>query len=74
MLVIGGCGSLGHHIVKQSFEDPELSDIAGFDVSTQSNRVDGVKYIEGSLTSRNMFYKHFKKPNLALLFIQPHQS
>ena len=53
VLVIGGCGSLGHHIVKQLIEDPDSSDIAVLDINTKTNRIDGVKYLEGSLSSRD---------------------
>ena len=36
VLVIGGCGCLGHHIVKQLIEDPDASDTAVFDINTKS--------------------------------------
>ncbi|TVY33155.1 Sterol-4-alpha-carboxylate 3-dehydrogenase,decarboxylating [Lachnellula occidentalis] len=53
VLVIGGCGFLGHHIVKLLVEESPSSDIAVLDINTKKNRIDGVKYLEGSLSSRD---------------------
>ena len=51
VLVLGGCGSLGHHIVRQLLETGKASDVTAFDVRTEVNRVPGANYIEGSITS-----------------------
>jgi sterol-4alpha-carboxylate 3-dehydrogenase (decarboxylating) len=51
VLVIGGCGGLGHHIVKQLLEDGDATDITVFDKSLDRNRVQGAKYIKGDLGS-----------------------
>jgi sterol-4alpha-carboxylate 3-dehydrogenase (decarboxylating) len=53
VLVIGGCGCLGHSIVEQLIKDGSASNVAVFDVNTKFNRVDSVKYIQGSLSSRD---------------------
>ncbi|TVY44914.1 3beta-hydroxysteroid-dehydrogenase/decarboxylase isoform [Lachnellula subtilissima] len=53
VLVIGGCGGLGHHLVQLLVEDSTSSDIAVLDINTKNNRIDGVKYLEGSLSSRH---------------------
>ena len=48
IVVIGGCGSLGHHIVKQLFE-AGATDVTVFDISTENNIVPRAKYIQGSI-------------------------
>jgi sterol-4alpha-carboxylate 3-dehydrogenase (decarboxylating) len=63
VLVVDGSGCLGHHIVKQLNDDPYFSDIAVFDIKTAHNRVDGVKYIEGSLTSRDEVLRAIQEVN-----------
>ena len=52
VLVVGGCGFLGHHIVAQllSMKLP-ATDIAVLDISTQHNRLPAVSYHQGSITS-----------------------
>ncbi|KAK2839357.1 hypothetical protein FQN49_006221 [Arthroderma sp. PD_2] len=51
VLVIGGCGGLGHTVIKQLLENGHATDITVFDVSTKRNNIDGVKYIQGSISS-----------------------
>lgn len=51
-LVIGGCGCLGHHIVKQLVADHDTSNITVLDIGIKHNNVKGVTYIQGSLCSR----------------------
>jgi sterol-4alpha-carboxylate 3-dehydrogenase (decarboxylating) len=51
VLVLGGCGGLGHHIIKQLLDTKKASDVTSFDVRTDVNRVPGAKYVEGSITS-----------------------
>lgn len=50
VLVIGGCGSLGHHIVKQLLE-AGASDVTTFDVNIEKNIFKNAKYIKGSIQS-----------------------
>ncbi|TGO51130.1 hypothetical protein BCON_0168g00150 [Botryotinia convoluta] len=57
MLLIGGSGCLGHHIVRQLIEDPEVSHTSVFDINTQNHQVNGVKYLEGNLRSRETVLK-----------------
>ncbi|EDN08773.1 predicted protein [Histoplasma mississippiense (nom. inval.)] len=52
VLVIGGCGGLGHHIVKRLLEKKAASDITSFDLNIDRNNYPGVNYIRGSITSR----------------------
>lgn len=51
VLVLGGCGALGHHIIKQLFDNKKASDVTAFDVRIDVNRIPGANYIQGSITS-----------------------
>jgi sterol-4alpha-carboxylate 3-dehydrogenase (decarboxylating) len=51
VLVIGGCGGLGHHIVKQLLEKKDASNVTVFDLKTERNVVSGARYIKGDLSS-----------------------
>ncbi|OJD13700.1 hypothetical protein AJ78_05857 [Emergomyces pasteurianus Ep9510] len=53
VVVIGGCGGLGHHIVRRLLEKKDSSDIVAFDLRIDRNIHPGVKYIRGSITSRD---------------------
>jgi sterol-4alpha-carboxylate 3-dehydrogenase (decarboxylating) len=50
VVVLGGCGSLGHHIVKKLFE-AGATDVTVFDVNISNNIVPNAKYIKGSIQS-----------------------
>lgn len=50
VVVLGGCGSLGHHIVKKIFEAGS-TDVTVFDINISSNVVERAKYIKGSIQS-----------------------
>ncbi|KAK3312067.1 hypothetical protein B0H66DRAFT_457766, partial [Apodospora peruviana] len=50
--VIGGCGFLGHHIVKQLLEDDTVTSISVMSRLPQKNRFDGVTYTAGDITAR----------------------
>ncbi|KAM5439815.1 putative 3beta-hydroxysteroid-4alpha-carboxylate 3-dehydrogenase [Microsporum ferrugineum] len=51
VLVIGGCGGLGHTIIKQLLQKGDASNITALDITTKHNIVPGAKYIEGSFSS-----------------------
>lgn len=51
VLVLGGCGGLGHHIIKQLLDTKKASDVTAFDVRIDANRVPGAKYVQGSIAS-----------------------
>lgn len=50
VLVIGGCGFLGHHIVSQLLE-PSTAQISVLDLRTTQNRLQGAKYYDADITS-----------------------
>jgi sterol-4alpha-carboxylate 3-dehydrogenase (decarboxylating) len=52
VVVLGGCGSLGHHIVKKVFE-AGATDITVFDINIENNIIPNIKYVKGSIQSRN---------------------
>ncbi|KAF1993620.1 NAD(P)-binding protein [Amniculicola lignicola CBS 123094] len=52
VVIIGGNGLLGHHIVQKLLEARIASHIVVFDILT-SKRIQGVEYITGNLTSRH---------------------
>jgi sterol-4alpha-carboxylate 3-dehydrogenase (decarboxylating) len=56
-LVIGGCGLLGHHIVKKLLESNDNIKVAALDINTDRNRIDGVEYINGNITSREVIQR-----------------
>jgi sterol-4alpha-carboxylate 3-dehydrogenase (decarboxylating) len=63
VLVIGGCGFLGHHIVNL-LHDTYTSKISVLDVSTNHNRrpdSDGVTYFNGDITSLDSLLPVFEK-------------
>ncbi|KAF2812746.1 C-3 sterol dehydrogenase/C-4 decarboxylase [Mytilinidion resinicola] len=52
VLVIGGCGFLGRHLVEGLRRSDDASTLTVFDL-TNSNSIEGIKYIAGSITSRD---------------------
>ncbi|PVI08693.1 hypothetical protein DM02DRAFT_648021 [Periconia macrospinosa] len=55
VFVVGGCGLLGHHIVKYLVERGDATKVTVFDVSTKFNRIEDsmLEYVTGSITSRD---------------------
>ncbi|KAA8908475.1 3-beta hydroxysteroid dehydrogenase/isomerase family-domain-containing protein [Sphaerosporella brunnea] len=52
VLVIGGCGFLGHHVVKILREQHAETIISVLDLRTNVNRFPGINYYDGDITSR----------------------
>ena len=53
VLVFGGCGFLGHEIVKQLLESNATNAVSVFDVRTDRNRLPTVAYHDGDISSKN---------------------
>jgi sterol-4alpha-carboxylate 3-dehydrogenase (decarboxylating) len=63
VLVIGGCGGLGFHIVTQLLQSGEAANITVLDIDHERNRVEDVNYIKGSVTSHgNVSIFHVASP------------
>jgi sterol-4alpha-carboxylate 3-dehydrogenase (decarboxylating) len=74
VIVIGGCGLLGHHVVKYLLEHGSKPDeIYVFDISTKNNRFPGVNYITGDLASKSDVSTAFDaaKPNVIINTASP---
>jgi sterol-4alpha-carboxylate 3-dehydrogenase (decarboxylating) len=65
VFVIGGCGLLGHDLVKYLLEVGDATSIAVFDASTINNHYNDlrVEYITGSITSKLDVLNALKKTN-----------
>jgi sterol-4alpha-carboxylate 3-dehydrogenase (decarboxylating) len=68
VLVLGGCGFLGHHIVKQALHATDVTKVTVFDIDTSRNRVPGVDYINGSITSTDDVELAFETAEPAIVF------
>ena len=51
VLVIGGCGFLGHHIVQHLVETKNIK-VSVLDLNVSRNRIDGVSYTAGDICSK----------------------
>jgi sterol-4alpha-carboxylate 3-dehydrogenase (decarboxylating) len=68
VLVIGGCGRLGYHIVKFLVENGKpANEISAFDISVKHNRFDGVNYIAGDLAQNDVVSAVFKQTNPSVI-------
>lgn len=74
VLIIGGCGLLGHHIVKFLVDNGKIArEIAVFDISVKQNRFHGVEYIAGDLSQKDVVSALFKRtdPNVVINVASP---
>ena len=61
VLVIGGCGFLGHHIVKQILSSHTFTQLSVLDFRTEHNRQPGVSYHNADITSTSSINSAFEK-------------
>jgi len=74
VIVVGGCGLLGHHIVKFLLENgAPAGSISVFDISVKNNRFDNINYVAGDLASKSDLTAAFKstKPNVIINVASP---
>lgn len=60
VLVIGGCGFLGHHIVSQLLA-PSTCSVSVLDLNTTHNRLDGATYHSADITSPTAVHEVLQK-------------
>lgn len=60
VLVVGGCGFLGRHIVSQLLE-PSTSKVSVLDLRTTNNRLPGASYYDADITSPDAVRSVFEK-------------
>lgn len=64
VFVVGGCGLLGHHIVKFLIENGKpVGEVWVFDLSVENNRFEGVSYITGDLSQKDDVSMALKEAN-----------
>ncbi|KAI9814560.1 MAG: hypothetical protein M1827_003115 [Pycnora praestabilis] len=61
VLVIGGCGYLGHHIVSKLLECDPAAQVSVLDVRTDRNRHSSVTYYDGNISSKDDIRSVFEK-------------
>jgi sterol-4alpha-carboxylate 3-dehydrogenase (decarboxylating) len=73
VLVLGGCGFLGHHIVQMLLDADDTSQVTAFDLNIELYRQKGAHYIAGSITSREDITKALEvaKPQVVFHTISP---
>ena len=76
VLVIGGCGFLGHHIVSHLLELPSPPTVSVLDLRTTRNRFDSVTYFDGDICSRHEVEKVLQevKPQVVIHTASPIHS
>jgi sterol-4alpha-carboxylate 3-dehydrogenase (decarboxylating) len=74
VLVIGGCGFLGHHVVKFLLAEPSCTAVAVMSRSPFKNRFDGVSYHIGDITipEHVKHVVHQVKPKVIINTASPH--
>ncbi|KAF3007224.1 erg26, C-3 sterol dehydrogenase [Neopestalotiopsis sp. 37M] len=76
VLVVGGCGFLGHHMVNLALRDWTTSAVSVVDLRCQRNRrpeSDGVEYVEADITDADNLVKIFGrlKPDVVIHTASP---
>ena len=73
VLVIGGCGFLGHHIVSQLREESYSAHVSVLDLRTDRNRVPSVSYYDADITSESDVARVFRevRPNVIIHTASP---
>ena len=61
VVVIGGCGFLGHHIVSQLLELESSLQVTVLDLRTTQNRFPSVSYYDGDITDKDIVLSVFQK-------------
>ena len=68
VLVVGGCGFLGHHIVRQLLESCVASKVTVVDIRTDRNRHDAVAYCNADISSKKEVQSIFDQVRPRVVF------
>jgi sterol-4alpha-carboxylate 3-dehydrogenase (decarboxylating) len=68
VLVVGGCGFLGHQIVKRLLETDICTDISVLDIRTDRNRLLNVTYFDGDICSESAVLSVFDRVRAQVVF------
>lgn len=68
VLVLGGGGFLGHHIVQRLLEADDVSQVTVLDLDTDSYSVESARYIKGSITSYDNVTKALEEAKPQVIF------
>ena len=73
VLVVGGCGFLGHHIVQALVKSGQASTVMVLDLHTTHNRQADVQYYQGDISSRSSVNSIFDdvKPDVVIHTASP---
>lgn len=74
ILVVGGCGFVGHHIIREVFEQDSSASISVLDLRTDANRDPRVTYYSGDITQKSQVEMVFAKvkPKTVFHTVSPH--
>ncbi|KAL9606778.1 MAG: hypothetical protein Q9179_000068 [Wetmoreana sp. 5 TL-2023] len=68
VLVIGGCGYLGHQIVQRLLEINAATAISVLDIQTNRNRLNGINYYDGDICSKSVVQSIFAQIEPQVIF------
>ena len=76
VLVVGGCGFLGHHIVSQIKDSEPATRLAVLDLRTERNRFPSVSYHDGDISSRTEVKSILEqiRPSVIIHTASPHAA
>ncbi|KAL2126597.1 hypothetical protein VTI74DRAFT_568 [Chaetomium olivicolor] len=74
ILVVGGCGFLDHHIIRELLEQDASASISVLDLRTNANRHPAVTYYSGDITQKSQVEAVFTKvkPKTVFHTVSPH--
>ncbi|OIW29076.1 C-3 sterol dehydrogenase/C-4 decarboxylase family protein [Coniochaeta ligniaria NRRL 30616] len=74
ILVVGGCGFLGHHIISELLEQDASASISVLDLRTDANRHPAVTYYSGDISNKSQVEAVFAKvkPKTVFHTVSPH--
>src|SRR5262245_2865616 len=68
VMVFGGCGFLGHHLVQMLLDTDDVSAVTVSDLSADAQQLKGARYVTGSITSREDILRALEAAKPRVLF------